>query len=89
MKRKTIKNIVIEIASEYESKTYEDLLAMQYPIVFERMFDGRIIQAEINRLTVMDDYIQLGIAVSGDWLSGYIPVGYSCVIHRKEDKELS
>lgn len=84
MKRSILRQIAREVAAELEKKTYEHWVNANFPLILERIHEGRRIQIEVHRLSQTNEYIQLGISVDGGGLSAFWHVGYSVVIRARK-----
>ena len=81
MKRSLLKRYARAIASELERKSYNDWLGVEFPLTFEKRFEGQVVNVEVSLLSSTAEYLQLGIAIDdGGWLSPYFSVGISVVI---------
>jgi len=81
-----LKRFLREVVADYESKPYEYWDTVTLPITFERVFEGKEVQVEIDMLESEAEYRHIIISVDEGFLFGYSPVGTSIIIH-KDDKE--
>ena len=81
-----LKRFLREVVADYESKPYEYWETITLPITFERVFEGKEVQAEIHMLESEAEYRHISISVDEGFLFGYRPVGTSIII-QKDDKE--
>jgi hypothetical protein len=88
MKRSALKRCVREIVAEYESKPYDYWDTVTFPLTFERVFEGREIQVEIDILESTPEYLNIDFSVFAGGLSAYFPVGTNIIINKtkKTDK---
>lgn len=84
MRRVDLKKDAKVVAAEVEAKPYAYWYSAELPINFERSFDGRMVQVEIDMLERGDEYVQLGISTSGDYRTSLHPVGVTVVIENPE-----
>ena len=78
-----LKRFLREIVAEYESKPYEYWDTVALPITFERVFEVREIQAEIDMLESEPEYRHISISVDEGFLFSFSPVGTSIIINKK------
>jgi hypothetical protein len=80
-----IKRCLQKLEREYENKPYEYWENVSFPIVFERVFEGRTVQVEIHALDSTPEYIQVGISVDAGWRSFFYPFGQSIVVEKRAE----
>ena len=80
--RLLLKRFLREVVADYESKPYEYWDTVTLPITFERVFEGKEIQAEIDMIESEPKYRHIGISVDEGFLFGYSPVGASIIIQK-------
>ncbi|NIP22397.1 MAG: hypothetical protein GWN67_20055 [Phycisphaerae bacterium] len=84
--RPLLKRFLKEVVSDYKSRPYEYWDTVTLPITFEKVFEGKEVQAEINMLESEAEYRHISISVDEGFLFGYCPIGTSFIIH-KDDRE--
>jgi hypothetical protein len=70
---------------EYENKTYEYWRDQSFPIAFERAFEHRNVQVEMNILESTPRYYQIGISVDAGWRSLFYPFGKSFIVEKPKE----
>ncbi|MHC4462385.1 MAG: hypothetical protein ACYS6W_03445 [Planctomycetota bacterium] len=81
---KFIKRCLRELVREYESKPYEYWEKVSLPLTFERAFEGRNVQVEIDILESTPEYLQIGISVDAGWRSFFYPFGQSMIVEKEK-----
>jgi len=85
MSRKQEKNILEKLEKKFYEKGAEEALKKEYPYTFCFVSNGVEYQIEVDLLENEEDYVQLGVSVSGDsFLSDFFPVSTSVVIEKKK-----
>jgi hypothetical protein len=82
MKRDLFKRCAGQIAEECEQRSYEDWLAADFPVVFERTFEGIDVQVEILLLESTPEYVHLMVSVDDGGVWAYAPPSQSTIIRR-------
>ncbi|MBW8042293.1 MAG: hypothetical protein FVQ85_20155 [Planctomycetes bacterium] len=77
-----LKRFLQDVVADYESKPYEYWDTVTLPITFERVFEGKEVQAEIDMLESEPEYRHISISVDEGFLFGYSPLGTSIIIHK-------
>lgn len=83
-KRPFLRRCLKEIVTEYESKPHEYWEKVSFPVTFERIFEGKEIQVEIDTLESTPEYLHISFSVFGGLLSAYCPVGTDIIVKRNE-----
>ena len=79
---KFIKRCLSQLLEEYEAKPCEYWAAVDWPITFEKVFEGYNIQVEIHILESTSEYLQIGISVDAGWRSFFYPFGKSFIVEK-------
>ncbi len=74
MRRMDLKRDAELVAAEARAKTYSFWDSAKLPIIYERSFEGRMVQVRIDMLWRTDEGINLYVAVSGDNTTSRRPV---------------
>ena len=82
MKRALWKRCASVIAGEIEGEPYAHWASTEFPVTFERVFEGKELQVELNMLEHEEEYIHIGIAVDDGGLGAYWPVSTSVIIRK-------
>ena len=80
---KFIKRCISQLFEEYEAKPYEYWAAVDWPIAFEKVFEGRNVQVEIDILKSTPEHLQIGISVDAGWWSFFYPFGKSFIVEKQ------
>lgn len=83
MKRDLFKRCAGEIAQECERRSYGDWLAADFPVVFERTFEGVEVQVEIVLLESTPEYVHLLVSVDDGGVWAYAPPSQSTIIRKR------
>ena len=81
-KRAFFKQCACQIAAECEQKPYEHWMAADFPITFDRDFDGQMLQVEIIQLEAHPEYVHLLVSVDDGGLSAFAPPSTSTIIRK-------
>lgn len=84
-KRPFLRRCLQEIVAEYESKPYEYWEIVSFPLTFERIFEDKEIQVEIDILESTPEYLHISFSVFGGWLSAYCPVGTDIIVRKSKE----
>ncbi len=82
MKREDLKSHVKKIIDEYSQKSYSELSAQQYPIIYEYVEDEQRFNVEIQCLEATNEYVHISIAVSSGGVSSYLPATGSVIVYK-------
>jgi len=75
-----VKRCLQKLLEEYESKPYEYWKSVEFPITFERVFEGKEIQVEIHLDESTAEYLQIGVSVDAGWRSLFYPFGITFLV---------
>jgi len=72
---------------ECERRPYDYWVAGDYPVVFERSFQGENVQVEIVLLESNPEYVHISVAVDDGGLWAWFPPSFSAIIRRVDGEE--
>ena len=69
---------------EYESKPREYWETVSLPLNFERVFEGKVVQVEIEVFNSTPEYDEIAIFVDAGWRSFFYPFGKTIVVRKNK-----
>jgi hypothetical protein len=87
MKRAIIRGWLQEIVDEYKCNPHEFWESSNFPITFERAFEGRQIQVEIDILESTPEYFHISFSANAGGLSAYFPIGTDIIVKKESMKD--
>ena len=81
-KRALFKRCAGEIARECEQRSYDHWVAADFPVVFERSFEGTEVQVEVELLESTPAYVHLLVSVDDGGIWAYAPPSESTIIRK-------
>jgi len=86
MKRATLKKILYLEMEKYENKTYDALLTINYPYIYEIEYDGQTFTIEMELLEQKDEYLNVGFIIDAieerKFINQIFPVGSNIIIDK-------
>ena len=79
---KFVKRCVATLIQEYKNKPLEFWEGADFPITFERSFESKVVQVEIDLLESTPEYLQVGIIVGAGWRSWFYPFGKTIIVQK-------
>jgi hypothetical protein len=85
MERTKLKQLASVLANQVIEKPFEYWAGQDYPITWEQEHEGCVVQVEIERLELTDDFIHLTIGVdNGAWPSAFVPASADVIVTREQ-----
>lgn len=80
--RALFKRCAGEIALECEQQSYDHWVAADFPVTFDREFEGKQLQVEIVLLESTPEYVHLLVSVDDGGVWAYVPPSVSTIIRK-------
>ena len=81
-----VKRCLESLVKEYERKPPEYWEAVSFPLNFERIFEGKVVQVEIEDVERTPEYDLISICVSAGWRSLFYPFGRIIRVSKKQER---
>lgn len=82
MRRTELKQLASALANQVEEKPFEYWAEQDYPITWEQEHQGCLVQVEICKLELTDDFIHLTVAVDDGAWSAFVPASADTIIKK-------
>ncbi len=81
-KRDLFKRCARQIARECEQRSYDHWVGADFPVVFERSFEGTQVQVEIELLESTPEYVHVLVSVDDGGIWACAPPSESTIIRK-------